>query len=89
MPGRAGVKVTLMVQLASGARTEPHVLVWEKSPLARISEIVTGSSCVCQVLQNRPSIFPYIFVLITAARQASRHLLLRRAVSPPCSARIF
>jgi hypothetical protein len=36
MPDRVGVKVTVTVQLRSAGRTEPQVLDWEKSPLARI-----------------------------------------------------
>ena len=33
-PLAVGVKVTLIVQELLGARLEPQVLVWEKSPLA-------------------------------------------------------
>ena len=33
LPLAAGVKVTLMVQLAPAARELPHVFVWTKSPL--------------------------------------------------------
>jgi hypothetical protein len=35
-----GVKVTLIVQEALGARLEPQVLVWEKSPLTVMLVIV-------------------------------------------------
>ena len=34
VPAAVGLKVTLRVQLALAATPEPHVLVWEKSPLA-------------------------------------------------------
>ena len=39
-PVSVGVKVTLSVQVAPGARLLPQLLVWEKSPLAVILEIV-------------------------------------------------
>jgi hypothetical protein len=35
-----GLKVTLMVQLALAATLEPQVLVWEKSPLVLMLEMV-------------------------------------------------
>ena len=38
-----GVKVTLTVQEAPGARLEPQLLVWEKSPLAVMLEIVRAA----------------------------------------------
>ena len=37
-----GLKVTLMVQLASAARLEPQVFVWLKSPLAAILVILSA-----------------------------------------------
>jgi hypothetical protein len=40
VPAAVGLKVTLSVQLALAARLEPQVLVWEKSPLAVMLEIV-------------------------------------------------
>ena len=39
-PMAVGVKVTVIVQGAPAARLEPQVLVWEKSPLAVMLEIV-------------------------------------------------
>ena len=33
LPGRVGVNVTLIAQLAPGCTELPHVLVWAKSPL--------------------------------------------------------
>jgi hypothetical protein len=37
-----GLKVTLMVQLASAARLEPQVFVWLKSPLAAMLVILSA-----------------------------------------------
>ena len=42
VPTAAGVKVTLIEQLAPTASVVPHVFVWEKSPVIVIPEIVTG-----------------------------------------------
>ena len=42
-PAAVGVKVTLIVQEAVGARLDPQLLVWEKSPLAVILEIVRAA----------------------------------------------
>jgi ABC-type sulfate transport system permease component len=42
-PAAVGVKVTLMVQEALGARLEPQGLVWEKSPLAVMLVIVRAA----------------------------------------------
>ena len=42
-PAAVGVKVTLIVQKALAARLEPQVLVWEKSPLAVMLEIVRAA----------------------------------------------
>ena len=39
-PMAVGVKVTVMVQEALGARLEPQVLVWEKSPLTAMLVMV-------------------------------------------------
>jgi hypothetical protein len=36
-----GVKVTLIAQLAPAAKELPHVLLWEKSPVMEIFEIVS------------------------------------------------
>jgi hypothetical protein len=44
LPVAAGVKVILMMQLLFGARVLPQVLVWPKSPVALIPEIVSGPS---------------------------------------------
>ncbi len=43
VPAAVGVKVTLMVQEAPAATLEPQVLVWEKSPLAAMLEIVRAT----------------------------------------------
>ncbi len=43
VPTAAGVKVTLMVQLAPGARELPQVFVSAKSPVIVITEIVSGA----------------------------------------------
>jgi hypothetical protein len=43
VPAAVGLKVTLRVQLALAARLEPQVLVWEKSPLAAMLEIVSAA----------------------------------------------
>ena len=43
VPTAAGVKVTLMVQLAPGARELPQVFVSAKSPVIVIPEIVSGA----------------------------------------------
>jgi len=43
VPAAAGVKVTLMVQLAPGARELPQVFVSAKSPVVVIPEIVSGA----------------------------------------------
>ena len=43
VPAAAGVKVTLMVQLAPGARELPQVLVSAKSPVIVIPEIASGA----------------------------------------------
>ena len=40
-PVAVGVKVTLIVQDEPAARLEPQVLVWEKSPLTVMLEIVS------------------------------------------------
>jgi hypothetical protein len=40
-PGAFGLKVTEMVQLAPALRVVPQVLVWEKSPLAVMLEMVS------------------------------------------------
>jgi hypothetical protein len=40
VPAAVGLKVTLRMQLALGARLGPQVLVWEKSPLAVMLAIV-------------------------------------------------
>jgi hypothetical protein len=40
VPVAVGLKVTLSVQEALGARLEPQVLVWEKSPLTVMLVIV-------------------------------------------------
>jgi hypothetical protein len=40
VPAAVGLKVKLRMQLALGARLEPQVLVWEKSPLAVMLAIV-------------------------------------------------
>jgi ABC-type sulfate transport system permease component len=42
-PAAVGVKMRLMVQEALGARLEPQVLVWEKSPLAVMLAIVRAA----------------------------------------------
>ena len=42
-PLAVGVKVTLRVQLAPAARLEPQVLVWEKSSLSVMLEIVRAA----------------------------------------------
>jgi len=42
VPLCVGLKVTLMVQLASAARLEPQVFVWLKSPLAAILVILSA-----------------------------------------------
>ena len=39
-PMAVGVKVTLTAQLALAGKLEPQVLVWEKSPLVVMLEIV-------------------------------------------------
>ena len=39
-PGTVGVKVTLIVQEALAGTLEPQVLVWEKSPLMVMPEII-------------------------------------------------
>ena len=43
-PVTFGAKVTLIVQEAPGARLEPQLLVWEKSPLAVMLEIVRATA---------------------------------------------
>jgi hypothetical protein len=43
LPPVDGLKVTLMEQLAPAARLEPQVLVWLKSPLAVMLEIVSAA----------------------------------------------
>ena len=43
VPVAAGVKVTLIVQEALTARLAPQLLVWEKSPLAVMLEIVRAA----------------------------------------------
>ena len=43
-PAAVGAKVTLIVQEAPGARLEPQLLVWEKSPLAVMLEIVRATA---------------------------------------------
>ena len=40
-PCRCGLKVTEIVQLAPALTVVPQVLVWEKSPLAAMLEIVS------------------------------------------------
>jgi hypothetical protein len=40
VPAAVGLKVTLSVQVALAARLEPQVLVWEKSPLAVMLEML-------------------------------------------------
>ena len=40
VPVAVGLKVTLMVQLALAATLEPQVLVWEKSPLTVMLEML-------------------------------------------------
>ena len=40
VPVAVGLKVTLMVQLALADTLEPQVLVWEKSPLVLMHEMV-------------------------------------------------
>jgi hypothetical protein len=40
VPVAVGLKVTLMVQLALAATLEPQVLVWEKSPLVLMLEML-------------------------------------------------
>jgi hypothetical protein len=42
VPLCVGLKVTLMVQLASAARLEPQVFAWLKSPLAAILVILSA-----------------------------------------------
>jgi hypothetical protein len=42
-PTAAGVKVTLIEQLAPTASVVPHVFVWAKSPVIVIPEIVRGA----------------------------------------------
>ena len=42
-PAAVGVKVTLIVHELPEARLEPQVLVWEKSPLAVMPEIVRAT----------------------------------------------
>ena len=43
VPPAIGLKVTLIVQLAPALTLLPQVLVWEKSPLAVMLEIVSGA----------------------------------------------
>ena len=43
VPVVVGLKVTLMVQLALAATLEPQVLVWEKSPLMVMLEMLRVS----------------------------------------------
>jgi hypothetical protein len=53
LPFAAGVKVTLMVQLALAARELPHVFVWAKSPLlVPVSAILVKLIAVLLVLFN-------------------------------------
>jgi hypothetical protein len=46
VPVAVGLKVTLMVQLALAATLEPQVLVWEKSPLTVMLEMLRDALLV-------------------------------------------
>jgi hypothetical protein len=56
VPAAVGLKVTAMVQLAPALTLLPQVLVWEKSPLAVMLEMVSEtlpvlvSATVCALL---------------------------------------